>query len=202
MYNTYIVLNNILNKIDAIRNRVNPVYQGLRAIAGLIPQADNEDAFVGIYAANSAETILTEIGTLFIIIIDKTVFLINLFNVACHSNALVTIPISSSASSSHVSHIIQKTNLKVLVTDTDLVSRILPIAKGTSLKYLVVIGDVTTENEKRAQDFGIELFSLEQIESRGKKENFEPVTAGKVSFPLFIKVCCTKSLFSKSTFSS
>ncbi|CAO3644901.1 unnamed protein product [Mucor hiemalis] len=143
--------------MDAIRNRVNPVYQGLRAIAGLIPQADNEDAFVGIHAANSAETILTEI--------------------ACHSNALVTIPISSSASSSHVSHIIQKTNLKVLVTDTDLVSRILPIAKGTSLKYLVVIGDVTTENEKRAQDFGIELFSLEQIESRGKKENFEPVTA-------------------------
>lgn len=142
---------------DAIRNRLNPVYQGLRATAGLTPQVENEDAFVGIHAANSAETILTEI--------------------ACHSNALVTIPISSSASTSHVSHIIQKTKLRVLFTDADLVSRILTLAKGTSLKYLVVIGgDVTSENKKHAQDAGIELLSLEEIESRGKKESFEPVT--------------------------
>lgn len=101
--------------------------------------------------------------------------------VACHSNALVTIPISSSASTSHVSHIIQKTKLRVLVTDADLVSRILTLAKGTSLKYLVLIGgDVTSENKKHAQDAGIELLSLEEIESRGKKESFEPVTVGKI----------------------
>lgn len=53
--------------IDAIRNRLNPVYQGLRATAGLTPQVENEDAFVGIYAANSAETILTEIGNVFLL---------------------------------------------------------------------------------------------------------------------------------------
>lgn len=39
--------------IDNIGKRLTPVYQGLRSVAGLVPQLGNEDSFVGIYASNS-----------------------------------------------------------------------------------------------------------------------------------------------------
>jgi hypothetical protein len=43
----------LLIMIDTIGKRVAPVYQGLRAIASLIPQSGDENSFVGIYASNS-----------------------------------------------------------------------------------------------------------------------------------------------------
>ncbi|KAI7893725.1 uncharacterized protein EV154DRAFT_131201 [Mucor mucedo] len=140
---------------DAIGKRLDPVYQGLRAVAGLVPQSGNESSFVGIYSSNSLHTILTEI--------------------ACHSNGLVTIPISSYASSTHASHVIQKTGLKILITQTEYLSRVLSLSKGTTLKYVVVVGEITSENKRQADIAGIELIAFEELEVRGKAETFDAV---------------------------
>lgn len=38
---------------------------------------------------------------------------------------------------------------------------------------------MTAEDKKHAQDVGIQLLSMEELESKGKTETFEPVTVGK-----------------------
>lgn len=88
-------------------------------------------------------------------------------------------PVSAFASTTHLAHVIQKTSLKVLLTDSDLLERVLSLAQGSSLKKVVVFGQATTENKKQAQDIGIELLSFEELETKGKTANFEAVTVGK-----------------------
>ncbi|KAI8058883.1 hypothetical protein BDF21DRAFT_440901 [Thamnidium elegans] len=133
---------------DSINKRLGPVYQGLRAVAGLVPQSGNENSFVGIYSTNS---------------------------LSCHSNGLVTVPISSYASSTHASHVIQKTGLRLLIAQSESVSRVLSLAKGTTLKHLIVIGQISPEHKKQADVAGIELMTFEEVEAKGKTETFEAV---------------------------
>lgn len=101
------------------------------------------------------------------------------FYIACHSNGLVTIPISSYASSTHASHVIQKTGLKILITQTEYLSRVLSLSKGTTLKYVVVVGEITSENKRQAGIAGIELIAFEELEVRGKAETFDAVQVGR-----------------------
>ncbi|KAI7905745.1 uncharacterized protein BX663DRAFT_500763 [Cokeromyces recurvatus] len=139
-----------------VGKKIKPIYQGLRIIAGLEPQTQNENSFVGIYAKNSQYTVLTEI--------------------ACHCNGLVTIPISSYASSSHLSYIIQKTALKVLIAESDLVDHILSLAQDTSLKQVVVLGEISDINQEKANQIGIQLFSFDEMEAKGKSAVFDTIT--------------------------
>ncbi|KAK4516475.1 uncharacterized protein ATC70_011447 [Mucor velutinosus] len=141
---------------DDIGKRVPCVYQGLRSIAELVPQSGDENSFVGIYARNSLYTILTEI--------------------ACHRNGLVTVPVSASASITHLSHVIEKTALKVLLTDAGLLDQVLLLAKGSLLKKLIVFGQASAKDKQQAQAIGIELLSFEELEARGKTASYEAVT--------------------------
>ncbi|KAL7319009.1 medium-chain fatty acid-CoA ligase faa2 [Mucor circinelloides] len=141
--------------VDDIGKRVPAVYQGLRSIAELVPQSGDENSFVGIYARNSLHTILTEI--------------------ACHRNGLVTVPVSASAPTTHLAHVIEKTAVKVLLTDVALLGQVLSFAKGSSLKKLVVFGQASAKDKQQAQDIGIELLSFEELETKGKTANFEAV---------------------------
>lgn len=88
-------------------------------------------------------------------------------------------PVSASASTTHLSHVIEKTALKVLLTDAGLLDRVLSLAKGTSLKKLVVFGKASATNKQQAQDSGIELVSFEELETRGKTASYEAVAVGK-----------------------
>ncbi|EPB81223.1 hypothetical protein HMPREF1544_12064 [Mucor circinelloides 1006PhL] len=133
---------------DDIGKRVPAVYQGLRSIAELVPQSGDENSFVGIYARNS---------------------------LPCHRNGLVTVPVSASAPTTHLTHVIEKTALKVLLTDVVLLSQVLSLAKGSSLKKLVVFGQASAKDKQQAQDIGIELLSFEELETKGKTANFEAV---------------------------
>jgi hypothetical protein len=67
-----------------------------------------------------------------------------------------------------------------LITESDHLNRVLSLAKGTTLKHVVVIGQITPENTKQAADVGIELLTFKQVESRGETENFESVQPGKL----------------------
>jgi long-subunit acyl-CoA synthetase (AMP-forming) len=89
------------------------------------------------------------------------------------------VPVSASASTTHLAHVIQKTLLKVLLIDSNLLERVLSLAQESSLKKIVVFGQATAENKKQAQDIGIELLSFEELEAKGKTANFEAVTVGK-----------------------
>ncbi|CEP07723.1 hypothetical protein [Parasitella parasitica] len=149
-------INSKYSSYDDIGKRVPLVYQGLRTIAGLEPQSGNENSFVGIYAKNSLYTILTEI--------------------ACHRNGLVTVPISSLAQTTHLNHVIKKTALRVLLTDSDLLGRVLSSAQGSSLKKLVVFGQASAEQKQQALDIGVELLSFKDLEDEGKTAHFEAVT--------------------------
>lgn len=88
-------------------------------------------------------------------------------------------PISAHATTSHTSHVIQKTGLKLLVTDAALLGNVLAIAgSGCSLKYVVVIGDVSSEQKNQASEANIELISFTELESQVPKEQYEPVVVG------------------------
>lgn len=88
-------------------------------------------------------------------------------------------PVSASASTTHLSHVIEKTALKVLLTDAGLLGRVLSLAKGTSLKKVVVFGQASAQDKQQAQASGIELVSFEELETRGKAASYEPVAVGK-----------------------
>ncbi|KAI8378292.1 hypothetical protein EDC96DRAFT_219864 [Choanephora cucurbitarum] len=132
------------------------VYQGLRAFGQLEPQARNQKSFVGIYAKSSAYTVLTTI--------------------ACHSNGLVIVPISSSATSSHISHVIGKTSLKLLLVDSDNLDRVLSLAKNSSLKEIVVLGKASADQKRLANNLGLDIIEFNQLEEKGSSATFEPVT--------------------------
>ncbi|OBZ87261.1 Long chain acyl-CoA synthetase 7, peroxisomal [Choanephora cucurbitarum] len=141
------------------------VYQGLRAFGQLEPQARNQKSFVGIYAKSSAYTVLTTIAMLLILVLS-----------ACHSNGLVTVPISSSATSSHISHVIGKTSLKLLLVDSDNLDRVLSLAKNSSLKEIVVLGKASADQKRLANNLGLDIIEFDQLEEKGNSATYEPVT--------------------------
>jgi hypothetical protein len=59
-------------------------------------------------------------------------------------------------------------------------NRVLSLAKGTTLKHIILLGQITSENKKHAQDAGIELLTFEELENRGKNENYEAVQVGMI----------------------
>ncbi|KAI7870958.1 hypothetical protein BDF14DRAFT_1766693 [Spinellus fusiger] len=145
---------------DMIRNRSKLVQAALRTWAGLVPLSGNESSFVGVYASNSPETVTVEL--------------------ACHCNGLVTVPMSSQSTSTHISHVLSSTSLRVLMVDPYYVERVLSLVNGTSLKYIVVLGAVTNENRVAAQALGIEVITLNELETKGKSTTVKPVSPGSL----------------------
>ncbi|KAI8980914.1 hypothetical protein BDB01DRAFT_190725 [Pilobolus umbonatus] len=150
---------------DEVRTAVSHFYKGLQTVAHLTPQSGDESSFVAIFSPVSANTFLTEI--------------------ACHTHGLVTIPISSTATSTYVSHVIKKTSVKVLVVDSLLLDQALSCSKHTSIQYIIVYGDVTAEHKKTALGHRIELLSFEEVLAKGKDstigENVEVVSSDIIS---------------------
>ncbi|KAI8877462.1 acetyl-CoA synthetase-like protein [Backusella circina FSU 941] len=120
------------------------VYRGLRYFGHLVPQSEDESSFVGIYGKNS---------------------------LTCHCNGLVTVPMSSNAPSSHVVHTIQQSQLRLLVIDSELLDEVIGSLKGTSLKYIVCIG----ESVKKPSCSSLEIITFEDLETIGKSHSYEPI---------------------------
>lgn len=66
-----------------------------------------------------------------------------------------------------------------MITQAESLGRVLSLAKGTTLKHVVVIGQITPENKNQADIAGIELVTFEELEIRGKTETFDAVQVGK-----------------------
>ncbi|CEG66244.1 hypothetical protein RMATCC62417_02858 [Rhizopus microsporus] len=137
---------------DTIRSKVERVYQGLRSVAKLVPQSKDESSFVGIYANNSYHTVLTEI--------------------ACHMHGLVTVPILAS----YLSHILEKTKLRVLVTvESHLREVLIHVSDIPTLKHIVVVGNISEADKDKAVKAGIELIAFNELEQRGADESYDDV---------------------------
>ncbi|KAL0088526.1 hypothetical protein J3Q64DRAFT_1726283 [Phycomyces blakesleeanus] len=143
---------------EVISNKSKHVQAGLRTWAGLVPVSGNESSFVGIYASNSPETVA--------------------IGLACHCNGLVTVPISAQATSSHVSHVIKDTLLKVLAVDPVNLERALSLVPGTNVKYIVVLGSIDAANKDAAKKAGIELLTFKELEVLGQSSTVEAVRPG------------------------
>ncbi|KAG0175226.1 Long-chain-fatty-acid--CoA ligase 5 [Apophysomyces sp. BC1015] len=135
-------------KHDSVGSRSKHVYAGLRGLAGLEPGSGKESSFVGIYASNSP---------------------------ACHTNGLVTVPIGAQSTSSHVSHVLRSTSLKLLLVDQVHLDRVLSLIEGTALKYIVLLGESSSDQRQAAEKAGVQLVGLTDIESRGQAQPVEQV---------------------------
>ncbi|EIE83757.1 hypothetical protein RO3G_08462 [Rhizopus delemar RA 99-880] len=134
---------------EKIGQKAQFVYQGLRVLSKLVPQSRDEDSFVGIYALNSY---------------------------SCHMHGLVTVPVSAQASSSHLSNVLEKTSLKVLIVDSNLLQVVLNTASNnSSLKHIVIIGDISGLHKKEAQNAGVELISFTDLEKKGENEKYDDI---------------------------
>ncbi|KAI9279080.1 hypothetical protein BY458DRAFT_503073 [Sporodiniella umbellata] len=139
---------------DKIGQKAESVYQGLRSIAKLTPQSNDENSFVGIYGVNSYYTVLTQI--------------------ACHMHSLVTVPIASYASSLHVSNVLEKTGLRVIIVDAVRLPTVLEAPKLSLLKHIVVIGEISNADKEKAAKLKIELLPFDDLEKKDS-EKYEAV---------------------------
>ncbi|KAF7729642.1 Long-chain-fatty-acid--CoA ligase 5 [Apophysomyces ossiformis] len=141
---------------DTVGSRCEHIYAGLCNVGGLEPRSGTESSFVGIYASNSPDTVLAQI--------------------ACHRHGLVTIPIGAHSSSSHVSHILRNTSLKLLLVDEALLDRTLSLVdETTALKYIVTFGASSSEQKQAAEKVGIHLVSLTEVQDKGQLASVESV---------------------------
>ncbi|KAI9262423.1 hypothetical protein BDA99DRAFT_511159 [Phascolomyces articulosus] len=140
---------------DAIERKSKQAYSGLIGTTGVQPLSDTETSFVGLYAANSPDTLAIELG--------------------CHCGGLVTVPISAESTSSHLLQVLEKSRLSVLVVDEGLVERALSVLTGTktNVRYLVVLGNVNASNKEAAEKLGIQVTSLKDIEAKGAQDPVE-----------------------------
>ncbi|CDH50650.1 long-chain-fatty-acid--ligase 5 isoform 2 [Lichtheimia corymbifera JMRC:FSU:9682] len=144
---------------EAIEKKSKHIYSGVVHAGALEPMSNNESSFVGIYAANSPDTLATEIG--------------------CQCGGLVTIPISADATSSHLSHILRNSGLRVLVVDASLAERALNVIRGgnVAVKVLAILGDGLAANVKQnAEAMGIQLLNIRDVENKGTENPAAQVT--------------------------
>lgn len=65
------------------------------------------------------------------------------------------------------------------MTDADLLGGVLSLAKGSTLKYIVLLTEASSEDKEQAQDAGIGLLSISDVEAKGKTVTFDNVSVGK-----------------------
>lgn len=93
---------------------------------------------------------------------------------ACHNNGLVTVPIGSKSSSSHVDHVIKTSGLQVLAVDRPHLDQVIPLIKGTNIQLLVL-----SDGDK--VDGNLDAVYLKDIIEKGKSSTAEPVLPGKTT---------------------
>ena len=87
----------------------------------------------------------------------------------------MTIPISAESTSSHLLHVLEKSRLSVLVIDERLIERALSVLTGTktSVRYLIVLGNVNGSNKEVAEKLDIQVISIKDIEAKGIQDLVE-----------------------------
>jgi hypothetical protein len=93
---------------------------------------------------------------------------------ACHYGGLVTVPIAAQATISHVIHVLRSTSLKVLVIDESHLESVLSFINETTVKFIVVIGDIEAYTVNN-----IGIVSLEYVAVHGEEGSIESLEISK-----------------------
>ncbi|CAB4001011.1 long-chain-fatty-acid-- ligase 1-like [Paramuricea clavata] len=103
------------------------------------------ETFVGIYASNKAEWVLTD--------------------VACLTYSMVSVPLYDSLGADACTYIINHAEISVVVCDGNKLPVLLEKAdQCPKLKHIIKIGDVSEEDEQNAGKFGITIKSFKDME--------------------------------------
>lgn len=93
-------------------------------------------------------------------------------------HGLVTVPILAS----YLSHILEKTKLRVLVTvESHLREVLIHVSDIPTLKHIVVVGNISEADKDKAVKAGIELIAFNELEQRGADESYDDVQVGKAT---------------------
>lgn len=89
----------------------------------------------------------------------------------------MSIPIAAQATSSHISHVIRNTLVKVLVIDETHLDFVLKLIEGTTVKHLIVIDqqsqDQYQEYPNQEELSGVTVTSLSKLELLGNENIIE-----------------------------
>lgn len=93
-------------------------------------------------------------------------------------HGLVTVPILAS----YLSHILEKTKLRVLVTvESHLREVLIHVNDIPTLKHIVVVGNISETDKDKAVKAGVELITFNELEQREADENYDDVQVGKAT---------------------
>lgn len=108
------------------------------------------ETFVGIYAANKVEWILTD--------------------VACQTYSMVSVPLYDSLGSDACTYILNHAEIAVIVCDANKINIVLEKAdKCPKLKHIIKIGDIEAEEKTKFEGHGITIMSFTEVEELGRK---------------------------------
>lgn len=113
-----------------------------------------KETFIGIFAKNRPEWCMTAN--------------------ACEAFSFVSVPLYDTLGDEAINFILLQTELKLVVCD-DSAKALHLMNSSSSLKYIVVIENISDEARARAQECNIQIHSMEQIKEIGKNNLSKPV---------------------------
>lgn len=114
----------------------------------------SKETFVGIFAKNRPEWVMT--------------------CCACDAYSMVSVPLYDTLGDEAINFILIQTELKIVVCDDSSKAMHL-MNSNSSLKYIVVIENITDEAREKASECNIKIMSLEQVKEIGKNNLTAPV---------------------------
>jgi len=115
-----------------------------------------KEGFVGIFARNRVEWLLTEVAT--------------------NGYSFTNVPLYDTLGSEAISYILVQTQLRIVVCD-DSAKAIQLMNSKSSLEHIVVIEKITDEVRTKAADLGIKIHSFEELKEIGRKNLKNPIPA-------------------------
>lgn len=114
----------------------------------------SKETFIGIFARNRPEWVMT--------------------STACDAYSFVSVPLYDTLGDEAINFILLQTELKLVVCDDSSKAMHLMNA-NTSLKYIIVIENITDEARAKADEINIKILSLEQVKEIGKNNLKQPI---------------------------
>ncbi|XP_028395411.1 long-chain-fatty-acid--CoA ligase 5-like [Dendronephthya gigantea] len=112
------------------------------------------ETFVGIYATNKAEWILTD--------------------VACQTYSMVSVPLYDSLGADACTFIVNHADISVIVCDGKNVEKLLTKAdQCPQLKHIITIGEFKEDDAQKADNLGITMKSFEEVQELGRNNRKE-----------------------------